>query len=278
MEQLFNVQYIDLDNFFIGVDFQQLVDGYECFWGNVQMAIIYDILCMFNLLQNWQELLVYVKKYFGIFIIDICFIGFIFFKALLIDIVGGQEVLVGDFDEVKYRQYVLQLWDYLCEFKFYLWKEGQFFLEGVVFMYQMFVNGELYFIMSNNDCEVDNKVLQGVFLESVCGYVWEMGIIQNFYYLGIVKYLANKVVVMVVVNFMIFLEVQYCKMDLAIWGDGIVFSLDKLFDDWVVKFCNLFNWQYVFDWEAIQDKVLMELVLEYMICLVEDFCKEIIEG
>jgi putative spermidine/putrescine transport system substrate-binding protein len=277
-EQLPNAQYIDLDNPFIGVDFQQPVDGYECPWGNVQMAIIYDTLRTPNPPQDRQELLAYAKKHPGTFTIDTRFTGLTFLKALLIDIAGGQETLAGGFDETKYRQYAPQLWDYLRELKPYLWKEGQSFPEGVAPMHQMFANGELHFTMSNNDCEVDNKVLQGVFPESARGYVWEPGTIQNSHYLGIAKHSGNKAAAMVVANFMISPEAQYRKMDPAIWGDGTVLSLDKLPDDWAAKFRNLPNRQYAPDREAIQDKALMELAPEYMIRLAEDFRKEIIEG
>ena len=41
-DKLPNSQYIDFDNPFIGIDFQQPVDGYEAPWGNVQFALIYD--------------------------------------------------------------------------------------------------------------------------------------------------------------------------------------------------------------------------------------------
>ena len=41
-QKLPNMQYVDLDNPFIGLDFQQPVDGYEAPWGNVQFTLIYD--------------------------------------------------------------------------------------------------------------------------------------------------------------------------------------------------------------------------------------------
>ena len=277
-DRLPNAQYIDFDNPFIGIDFQQPVDGYECPWGNVQMAIIYDTLRTPNPPQNRTELLAYAKANPGTFTIDTRFTGLTFLKALLIDIAGGQEVLAGDFDEAKYERYAPQLWDYLRELKPYLWKEGQSFPEGVAPMHQMFANGELHFSMSNNDCEVDNKVMQGLFPESVRAYVWELGTIQNSHYLGIAKHSANKAAAMVVANFMISPEAQYRKMDPAVWGDGTVLDLEQLPAEWAEKFRNLPNRKYAPDREAIQERALMELAPEYMIRLAEDFRKEIIEG
>ena len=56
------------------------------------------------------------------------------------------------------------MWAYLNRIKPYLWKEGKTFPSTLATMHQMFANGELYFTMSNNDCEVDNKIAQGTFL------------------------------------------------------------------------------------------------------------------
>jgi|AntRauTorckE5430_2_1112549.scaffolds.fasta_scaffold08760_2 putative spermidine/putrescine transport system substrate-binding protein len=277
-EQLPNAEYINLENPFINTDFQQPVNGYECPWGNVQMALIYDTLRTPNPPQNRTELLAYLKANPGTFTIDTRFTGLTFLKALLIEMAGGEEVLSGAFDEAKYNKYAPQLWAYLRTLKPYLWKEGQSFPEGVALMHQMFANGELHFTMSNNDCEVDNKVMQGVFPETARGYVWELGTIQNSHYIGITKQSAHKAAVMVVANFMISPEAQYRKMDPAVWGDGTVLSLDKLPGEWAAKFRNLPNRRYAPDREAIQDRALMELAPEYMIRLAEDFRKEIIEG
>lgn len=277
-EQLPNAKYIDLENPFISTDFQQPVNGYECPWGNVQMALIYDTLRTPNPPQNRTELLAYLKANPGTFTIDTRFTGLTFLKALLIEMAGGGEVLSGAFDEAKYNQYAPQLWAYLRTLKPYLWKEGRSFPEGVALMHQMFANGELHFTMSNNDCEVDNKVMQGVFPETARGYVWELGTIQNSHYIGITRQSAHKAAAMVVANFMISPEAQYRKMDPAVWGDGTVLSLDKLPGEWAAKFRNLPNRRYAPNRAAIQDRALMELAPEYMIRLAEDFRKKIIEG
>ena len=277
-EQLPNAQYINLENRFIGIDFQQPVDGYECPWGNVQMALIYDTLRTPNPPQNRNELLAYVQEHPGTFTIDNQFTGLTFLKALLIDIAGGPGALTGPFDEAKYDQYAPQLWAYLEQLKPYLWKQGNTFPEGVAPMHQMFANGELHFTMSNNDCEVDNKIMQGVFPKSARGYVWEPGTIQNSHYLGIARQSDHKAAAMVVANFMISPAAQLRKMDPAVWGDGTVLSMDKLPEEWADKFRNLPNRRYAPDREAIQERALMELAPEYMIRLAEDFRTEIIEG
>ena len=277
-DKLPNARYIDFENPFIGTDFQQAVDGYECPWGNVQMALIYDTLKVAAPPQNRVELLQFAKVNPGRFTFDNQFTGLTFLKVLLTDIAGGPGALNGPFDEEKYRAYSSQLWDYLRALKPYLWREGLTFPEGVAPMHQMFANGELFFSMSINDCEVDNKILQGVFPETARAYVWEAGTIQNSHYMGISQRSSNKAAAMVVCNFLISPEAQYKKQDPAVWGDGTVLDMEKVPEEWREKFRTLPTRRYAPAREEIQDKAMMELAPEYMIRLAEDFRKQIVQG
>lgn len=275
-EKLPNAQYIDFANPFIGKDFQQLVAGYECPWGNVQMAIIYDSAKVSNPPMTRAELLDFVKANPGKFTFDNQFTGLTFLKALLIDIAGGAQELNGSFDETKYAKYSAELWQYINELKPYLWREGKAFPEAVAPMHQLFASGELWFTMSNNDCEVDNKVLEGLFPNTARAYVPDFGSIQNSHYMGIPKLSKNKAAAMVVCNFLISPEAQYKKMDPQVWGDGTILDINKLSSEWKSKFENLPNRQYVPKRSEIQPKALPELAPEYMIRLAEDFRKNII--
>ncbi len=277
-EKLPNAQYIDFTNPFIGKDFQQPVDGYECPWGNVQMAIIYNSEKVSNPPMTRAELLDFVKANPGVFTFDTHFTGLTFLKALLIDIAGGGDALAGDFDEAKYEKYSTELWAYINELKPYLWKSGSTFPEAVAPMHQLFASGELWFTMSNNDAEVDNKISEGLFPETARAYVPEFGSIQNSHYMGIPKLSDNKAAAMVVCNFLISVEAQYQKMNPQVWGDGTILDLDKLPEDWPEKFQTLPTRKYAPDRAEIQAKALQELAPEYMIRLAEDFRKRIIGG
>lgn len=271
-----NARYIDFDNPFIGTDFQQPVEGYECPWGNVQMALIYDSARVSNPPQNRAELRSYVEGNPGTFTFDNQFTGLTFLKTLLIDIAGGSGSLSGPFDEEKYNTYAPRLWDYLREMKPHLWKSGTNYPEGVAPMHQMFANGELHFTMSNNDAEVDNKIRQGVFPETARAYVWEIGTIQNSHYMGITKRSGDKAAAMVVVNFLISPEAQYQKMQPKVWGDGTILSMEKLPEEWQTKFADIPGRTYAPDRAEIKDRALMELAPEYMIRLAEDFRTELL--
>lgn len=276
VDQLPNAQFIDLENPFIGTDFQEPINGMEAPWGNVQMTLIYDSARVENLLQNREELLAFAKANPQKFTFDNHFTGMTFLKALLIDIAGGQEALSGKFDEKKYNTYAPQLWQYLNTLKPYLWREGQVFPENVAQMHQLFATGELLMTMSNNDAEVDNKINEGLFPSTARAYVPDFGTIQNSHYLGIAENAVDKAAAMVVINFMISSQAQLKKQDPMIWGDGTVLNLNRLSPEMQSRFKNIPGRIHAPSREEIQEKALRELAPEYMIRLSEDFRKNII--
>ena len=275
-DRLPHARYIDFDNPFIGLDFQQPIDGYECPWGNVQLTLIYDTTRVTDPPRTRAELAAWVKRHPGRFTFDAAFTGMTFLKSLLIDLAGGPEVLAGPFDEAAYDRYAPQLWAYLNEIKPYLWKEGETYPSGVAQLHQMFVNGEVDFTMSNNDGEVDNKVLQGLFPETAQAYVLEGGTIQNTHYRGIVHNAPHKAGALVAINFLISPEAQLRKLDPRVWGDGTVLDVDRLPPEWQARFRVLPPRRHAPPRAALQPHALPELAPEYMIRLYEDFRREVI--
>lgn len=276
-DQLPNSQYIDFDNPFIGVDFQQKVDGYECPWGNVQLSVIYDQDRTDEPPTSKEALAEYVKNNPGKFTIPYEFTGMTFLKSMLIDFAGGQVKLNGPFDAEKYEQYSTMLWDFINEHKQYFWKNGETFPSSLAQTHQMFANGELDFTMSNNDSEVDNKVSQGLFPVSSRAFVLDGGTIQNSHYMGIVNHSGNKPGAMEVINFLISPEAQLKKYNPEVWGDGTVLAIDRLPEEWQEKFKNIPSRKYSLKRENIQSKALQEIAPEYMIRLYDDFRIKVIE-
>ncbi len=276
-DQLPNGRYIDWSNPFIGTDFQQKVDGYECPWGNVQMALIYNSEKVASPPQTLAELEAWVKANPGKFTIGQDFTGMTLLKSMLADLAGGKESLQGPFDEAKYVLYSAQLWEYLLRNKPYFWNQGTSFPADVAQMHQLFASGELWFTMSNNDGDVDNKIMQGLFSESSRAYVPAFGTIQNSHYLGIMKQSAHKPAAMVVANFMISPAAQLKKMEPATWGDGTILSMAKLPQAWVAQFEAVPGRKYAPKRSEIQSKAMMEPAPEYMIHLFEDFRKDVVE-
>lgn len=271
-----NASYIDFENPFIGIDFQQPIEGFELPWGNVQMTLIYDQNKIDNPPLTRAELEEFVKKHPGTFTFDNHFTGLTFLKALLIDIAGGNDALSGAFNEEKYKQYSTELWNYIKKLKPYLWNKGEVFPENVAQMHQLFAGGELWFTMSNNDAEVDNKINEGLFPETARAYVPDFGSIQNSHYIGITKNSGDKAAAMVVANTMVSPEAQLKKMNPDVWGDGTVLNIQRLPKTWQDKFENIPQRKYAPNRQDISKNALKELAPEYMIRLAEDFRKEII--
>lgn len=275
-QRLPNAQYIDLDNPYIGVDFQQPVEGFEAPWGNVQLTLIYDTLRVPAPPTTREALAAWVRAHPGRFTFDNGFTGMTLLKSWLMDIAGGPDALAGPFDETLYGRYAPQLWAYVRDIKPYLWKEGETYPAGVAQLHQMFASGEVDFTMSNNDGEVDNKVLQGLFPESARAFVLEGGTIQNSHYMGIVRTSSHKAGALVTINFLISPEAQLRKFDPAVWGDGTMLAIDRLPAEWQERFRSVPGRTHAPPREAIQPHALPELAPEYMIRLYEDFRTEIL--
>lgn len=277
VDQLPNNQYIDWQNPFINKDFQQPVQGYECPWGNVQLALIYDSARVAMLPQTPADLEAWVQAHPGKFTIPNDFTGMTFLKTLLSHFAGGKNALQGDYNAAKYAATSTQLWAYLNRIKPHFWNGGTSFPADVAQMHQLFAAGELWFTMSNNDAEVDNKIAQGLFPATARAYVPTMGSIQNSHYLAITKHSAHQAAALVAINLMISPAAQLKKFDPAVWGDGTILATDKLPAEWQERFANVPGRKYAPQRAAIQAYAIEEPAPEYMIHLFEDFRKEVIE-
>ena len=276
--QLPNARFIDFDNPFIKYDFQQEVDGYECPWGSIQQAFIYDQDKVSDPPMNRDELKAWVEAHPGRFTFSNDFNGMSLLKAFLMDLAGGPKTLSGPFNEDLYQKYSAQLWTYINEIKPYFWKQGETFPASTANMHQMYANGELDITMSMNDAEVDNKVYQGLFPESSRAYVMDIGSIRNSHYMGIAAHANNKAGAMVVINFMISPAAQLEKANPQVWGDGIILAIEKLPEPWRERFQHLPNRKYAPTKAEIESKGLAEPAPEYMIRLFDDFRKYVIEA
>lgn len=275
-DKLPNSRYIDFENPFIRYDFQKEVNGYEAPWGNVQLALIYDVRRVPEPPRTRQALAEWVKAHPGRFTFDTQFTGMTFLKSLMIDLGGSPGVLDGPFDEAKYQRLSGELWKYVNGIKPYLWKDGETFPNSVAQLHQLFAAGEVDFTLSNNDGEVDNKVVQGLFPDTARAYVLDGGTIQNSHYMGIPKRAAHLAGALVTVDFLISPEAQYEKLKPAVWGDGTVLDVARLPAEWKAKFENVPRRRFAPKRSEIQGKALREPDARYMIRLFEDFRKHVL--
>ena len=252
------------------------VDGYESPWGNVQFSIIYDTARVANPPRNREELKAWVQNNPGRFTFDTAFTGMTFLKCLLFDFAGDPTAFDGPFNETLYLEYSTQLWEYINEIKPYFWKEGETFPTGVAPLHQMFGNGEVDFTMSYNDGEIDNKIIQGIFPETASAFALESGTIQNSHYLGIVNTASNKAGAFLAINFLISPEAQLEKARPSTWGDGTVLAVDRLPEEWKLKFEEAQSKLYAPKRSELNTISVGELAPEYMIRLYDDFREYVI--
>ncbi len=272
-----NARFIDFENPFIGVDFNQPIEEYECPWGNVQFTLIYNNKFVENPPQTREELLQFVQKYPGRFTFDLGFTGLTLLKSWLIDLSGSPEGLNGPFNPELYKKLSTQLWDFILALKPFLWKKGNTFPESVSAMHQLFSTEELWMTMSNNHTEVDNKIYQGIFPQTARAYIPQYGSIRNSHYLGIPQKSSNPVGAMIVTNFLISPDAQLQKANPLIWGDGTILKLQDLPDSLKFKFNHIPNFRYSPDINDSNVTALNEPAPEYMVKLAEDFRKVILQ-
>ena len=273
-----NARYIDFDNPFVRYDFQQDTAGYECPWGNVQLALIYDTKRVSDPPRDMAALEAWVRAHPGRFTFDTFFTGMTFLKSLLITFAGGPGSLDGPFDEQRYQKASTELWRYINRIKPFFWREGTTFPAEVTQLHQLFAAGEIDFSMSNNDGEVDNKVLQGLFSDQARGYVFDSGTIQNSHYIGITRSSAQLAGAMVVANFLISPEAQFEKLQPAVWGDGTVLDIARLPASWSEQFKNVPQRTHIAARSELQPRALREPASEYMVRIQRDFRTYVIEG
>lgn len=276
-QRLPNNQYVDWESAFVAKDFQQPVEGYECPWGNVQLAIIYNSETVPEPPRDMSALATWVREHPGRFTFDNSFTGMTFLKCLLYEFAGGPKSLDGPFDDAQYAAASAKLWDWLKELQPFLWRQGETFPESVSQLHQMFSNREVDFTMSNNDGEVDNKVLQGVLPESARAYVLDTGTIRNSHYMGIPVNAPNKAGALVAADFLISPAAQLQKAKPEVWGDGTVLSLELLPAEWRSQFENISGRTRVPPRSELETKALPEPASEVMVRLHADFRSRIIE-
>ncbi len=277
VDMLPNAKTIDGEDPFIKYDFQQLTEGFECPWGNVQMCIIYDSVRTPSPPRNLAQLSEYVKAHPGKFTIPAEFAGMTLLKSWMTELAGmGSGYFDGTFDSLKYAATSEKLWHYINENRKYYWRNGETFPEKLSAVHQMFANSELDFTLSNNDAEVDNKIAQGVFPGTAKAYVPDAGSIRNSHYLGIPSNSPNKNAALVLINFLISPEAQLQKMKPEVWGDGTVLDVKKLDAHWQQEFSKASVRKSAPSRQTLSQKAIKEPAPGYMIRLYSDFRNKII--
>ncbi len=277
VESLPNSQLIDFENPHISIDFQQPINYMECPWSITQFAMVHDLKKTPNPPANLSDLEVWIAENPGQFTISNDFSGMTLLKSFFAEISGDKDGLNGAFDEQKYNRLSGQLWKWINRNKKNFWKEGETFPKEQTKMDQLYANGELSLCYGFGEGSIDDKIRQGLFPNTTRVYPWKNGTIRNSNYLGIHYNASNKAGAMVVINYMISPEAQLRKIDPSGMDANTVLDIDKLSDDWKVKFENREKRKYGATIEELAAYAIQEPDPQYMIRLYEDFRKEVIE-
>lgn len=270
-EKLPNFALVDTANPIIKYDFEKPIEGYECPWGNVQLSLIYNSEKIADPPRTIPALKEWIIAHPGKFTYDVSFTGVTFIKGLMYGLNGGPEPFQGGFDSAVYEEKIKVVWEYLNAIKPYLWRKGETYPEDVAKMHSLFANGEIWFTMSNNDAEVDNKILQGVLPPYAKGSVLEEGTISNSHYQAIPFNAPNKAGAMVLINFLISPEAQFEKLKPDVWADGTVLDVSRLSADWKEKFANVPGRKAAMPREEMQQYAVPEVSARYHERILEDW-------
>jgi len=266
-----NQRYVDWNNPFVAMDFQQPLDGYECPWGNVQLLLITDRQRVPQPPADPAALAAWIHAHPGRFTFDTGFTGMGFLKSMMYAFIERPDALAGAFDQTTYNQVRDRVFSWLDAVQSDLWRHGQTFPASTAQLDELFTAGEVDFTMSYNDGQVDNRVDSGLFPATTVAFVLHTGTLQNSHYVAIVNRSSHKAAAMVVANFLISPEAQLRKLDPAVWGDGTVLDVGKLASDLSERFTKTAERSHAPPRSAIQPYARAEPAPQVMIELSRDF-------
>ncbi|MBK8555071.1 MAG: extracellular solute-binding protein [Lewinellaceae bacterium] len=242
------------------------------------MTMIYDSIRTPHPPQSLGDWEAFWQQHPGRFTIPYEFTGMTLLKSWMVALAGDPQYFKGSFDEVKYKRVSDQLWAFINRNKANFWRKGETFPESLAAVHQMFANKELDFTMSNNDAEVDNKIIQGVFPGTALAYVPAYGSIRNSHYLGIPGGAQNLPGALVAINFLCSPAAQWEKMKPDVWGDGTILAIDGLPAPWPDRFTAIPGRKNAPARNTLDAKALQEPAPEYMIRLYNDFRTRVIDN
>lgn len=277
VEKLPSSEYVNFDNKFISIDFQQPIEYMEAPWGMGQFALVYDSAKTTAPPRNLSELETFVKANPGSFTISNDFSGMTVLKCFMAELGGSPNSLDGAFDQPKYDRLSKELWDLINRNKRYFWKKGTNFPKEHTKMDQMFATGELVLIYGFSEGGVESKIEQGLYPKSTRAYVWDNGTVLNSNFLGIPYNSGNKAGAMVAINFMMSPEGQYNRQVRSGRESQTILDMDLLPEEWRQKFDSAPKRKYSPDPAVMAENAIQEPAAEYMINLFEDFRTEVIE-
>jgi putative spermidine/putrescine transport system substrate-binding protein len=254
--------YVDSKNKSNLLDFSEPTNLLEAPFGRAQFVMVYDSSKVTNPPKNTKELFSWIKNNPGRFSYPAIpdFTGSAFVRQLFLSSIGGIE----NFDKDNYKSKLKMFFKKLNDIKPYMFKNGSYLPKSSALLDTLYANGSVDFTFSYNPSHALNKIKTSNFPKSSKTAIFEGGTLANTHFLTISKTASNPKAAMVVINFLLSPTAQYKKAQSDVWGDGTVLDLNKLDDDFKVKFSNLTSNSALLDSKILQENQIPELSADYI--------------
>lgn len=117
------------------------------------------------------------------------------------------------------------LWAYLDKLHPNLWRKGLAFPASVAEMHRMLGDGELKLSLTFNPNEGANLIASQQLPATSYSFGFTGGTIGNVHFVAIPVNARAKAAAQVFANFLLSVEAQTRKADIAVWGDGVVLDV-----------------------------------------------------
>ena len=211
-------------------DFSVPTEGYESPWGTAQLTFIADRAKTPMPPRSVAELLVFAQTNPGrvSYPKPPVFHGTTFLKQMLLELTPNPAMLQQPVTPAAFASATPPLWAYLDKLHPNLWRKGLAFPASVAEMHRMLGDGELKLSLTFNPNEGANLIASQQLPATSYSFGFTGGTIGNVHFVAIPVNARAKAAAQVFANFLLSVEAQTRKADIAVWGDGAVLDVQKL--------------------------------------------------
>jgi len=257
-------QYVDKE--LAAYDFGFPVEGYETPYGKAQFVFEFDPERDNGRPGSFAELEQWVKEHPGKFTYPQPpdFTGSAFIRQAFYAVTGGVDQYLKGWDQELFERNAPKLWEYLNRLEPYLWQGGQSYPKDVAALDTLFARGEVDINMSYHPMHAQNKIMEGLYPESVRTFVMKEGAIFNLHFNAIPFNASNKAGAMVVANFLMSPEAQLSKLRPENWGDFPGIDVSRLSQEQREAFEKVDLGEATLGAEVLSNAAVPEVAAEYV--------------
>ncbi len=259
----------------VKIDFGYPTDGYESPWGKVQFVFIYDSINTQNPPKSFKELEFWIKENPGKFTYPHpeSFQGAAFLRQLFYAVTGGYEQYLSGYNEEVFIEKSKPFWEYLKRIEPFLWDNGRTYPKDINELETLLSNREIDIFMAYNYASAQNRIVQGIYPQTVRTFIMEEGSLYNTHFLAIPANSKNKAAALVTANFLLSPEIQYLQNLSENWGSMTVLSLNLLDQEYREKFNSIDFGEAVLPLSYLADHAVPEILSDFNDAIERDWVK-----